>query len=274
MSSTAPNARPRWTAACPTRPGKIADQVLRRHYEDALRDLKWQHFRQARPPRPAKGRNTPAPVRSESRGSALAQADAARTAQRLHEAVILAALWSHPRLLPEFEAQLERAHIGDPDFDRVRHALLRNMGADDITAAARSEISGIALDRVFASPHVAIAPAVRAGGDDALAATCLEEEFAKLQAIHGARKELEDALADFGDAADEGLTFRLAQAAEGLARAMRSAGRQGGGDFERAANGVRLDKAERESLDSLLARIDPSRKGDAQRSQGKHLGKK
>ena len=43
---------------------------------------------------------------------------------------------------------------------------------------------------------------------------CLAEELAKLDARRGARREIEEAMEDMDGLPDEGLTWRLSQAAE------------------------------------------------------------
>jgi len=234
--------------------GQITDPGLRRHYDDDLRQLKWQAFRGQR--MAGRGRQRPgdAPLAmAETRTSALAQADAGRNAEKLREVVILAIVLKFPRLLPRFESALERADFSDRDAATLRDSILRNGAADDLGAAVREDLGAGLLDRLMSSPHLRVSPALRDPGDPAFAAMCLEGEFDKLVALGGARHELEEALADFDDRSDEGLTWRLAQAAEAMARAARPRGAQT--EFETAANGARISRAERESLDSLLSRI-------------------
>jgi DNA primase len=71
-------------------------------------------------------------------------------------------------------------------------------------------------------PHVAIAPPVRNLQDDDLAALCLAEELAKLEARRGARREIADAMEDMEGLPDEGLTWRLTKAAEARHRSDRT----------------------------------------------------
>jgi DNA primase len=60
---------------------------------------------------------------------------------------------------------------------------------------------------------------VRNRTDKEMATLCLAEEFAKLTAHRGARREIEDAVEDLDSLADEGLTWRLSQAAAARHRA-------------------------------------------------------
>ena len=75
---------------------------------------------------------------------------------------------------------------------------------------------------LLSRPHVAIAPPVRNTADDELAALCMAEEMAKLEARRGARREIEDAMEDMDGLPDEGLTWRLTQAAEARHRSDKS----------------------------------------------------
>jgi DNA primase len=55
-----------------------------------------------------------------------------------------------------------------------------------------------------------------------MARMCLAEELAKLEARRGARQEIEEAVEDLAGLVDEGLTWRLSQAAEARHRAERA----------------------------------------------------
>ena len=81
------------------------------------------------------------------------------------------------------------------------------------------------------------------------------EEFAKLTARRGARREVDDAMRDIEGLADEGLTWRLTQIAEALQ------GAETGSDedevaYETAPSGARLRRDEKSDFDALLGRID------------------
>ena len=84
---------------------------------------------------------------------------------------------------------------------------------------------------------------------------CLAEELAKLDATRGARREVEEASEEIDALADEGLTFRLSEAAKA-----RDAAARGKGEdkqlYDRADNGVLIAREEKEALDALLDEID------------------
>ncbi|OWJ80534.1 DNA primase [Haematobacter genomosp. 1] len=206
----------------------IRDPSLRRHYGEEIARLRQDLFgRGAVAPRSRFGGQSrrgkpavpvgPAPA---TRRSLLATADGVEDS--LREAVILATLLTHPALIERFEADLEATEMISPDHRALRIAILRNSQAEPegIQAKIASEAAP-ALEKLWSSSHVTIAPPIRNPGDIELAEMCLAEEFAKLDARRGARKEIEDAVEDLGGVVDEGLTWRLGRAAEAVERAGR-----------------------------------------------------
>ena len=139
----------------------------------------------------------------------------------MREAAVLATLIVHPGLIRRFEAALERLDLTG-GHNRLRAALLQqaDAGAESLRAHLSENLRG-ELDVLFAQPHVLNAPPVRDRFDIDKASMCLAEDLAKLAALRGARGELEDAVEDIGGLADEGLTWRLAQATKAVDRADR-----------------------------------------------------
>lgn len=207
---------------------RITDPSIRSHYGEDIKQLRWQLFGQ-RPraaPRTAprapfvKGQRPlegPVSATAATKGSALVSGSG-QVAEVLREAVILATLVSHPVLIPKFESALERLDLIEPAHERLRTVMLRHATAtdfhDQIQKAAFAD-----LEELLARPHVQSAPCVRNRDDRELATLCLAEEFAKLTAHRGARREIEDAVEDLDGLADEGLTWRLSQAAAARHRA-------------------------------------------------------
>ena len=200
---------------------RIADPSIRSHYTEEIRRLRASLFGPAvKPFRPwtprAKGQRVevdPQPL-SSTRASSLVRGDDA-TDEELREAVILAILITHPTLIRRFESDLERL-----DMTSEAHRTLRTTLLTTPQENLRANLQGLAaLEDLMARPHVLIAPPVRNQKDTDLALMCLAEEFAKLDARRGARREVEDAVEDLTGVADEGLTWRLAQAASARHRA-------------------------------------------------------
>jgi DNA primase len=143
---------------------------------------------------------------------------------RLREGVVLAVLALHPALLPRFEADLERLDPGAPDLAALHAALLSAPPADDAAELRAALPPGAteALDRLLARADLRVVPVIRAPGDAERAALCLSEEFARLEARRAARRETAHAMEDLAGFADEGVTWRLGQAAAALDRAGRA----------------------------------------------------
>lgn len=240
---------------------KIRDPSLLRHYGDELNRLRRTLFDGARSGRPfqkgkggfGRGRfNAPAAPMVETKASALAAAGAPFE-ETLKEAVILATLVTHPELVPDFLADLERLDTSLPEHEVVRRALVQADGG------GRDEIERLcdasALEKLFQPRHVRISPGVRSGSKADLAAMSVAEEFAKLSARRGARREIEDAMRDIDGLVDEGLTWRLSQAAEAKNLSEKS-GQEDRAQYDLGKNGARLLRDEKDSFDSLLERIN------------------
>jgi DNA primase len=97
-----------------------------------------------------------------------------------------------------------------------------------------------------------------------VAAMSVAEEFAKLSARRGARREIEDAMRDLEGLVDEGLTWRLGQAAEALNNAGRSED-DDTAEYDIGPNGARMKRDEKSAFDDLIGRImsDKGKSGSA-----------
>ena len=211
---------------------RIADASIRAHYGAEIKALRWELFGTRRPrnaaaPRPrgpgGKWPAQPAPATAAAKSSMLAAELGPEGAERLREAMIVAICAAHPALVAGFESQLERLALHAPELETLRAVMLRHCHAppDEIGNQILAE-AGAELERLRQLPHVRSAPPARAGGDATLARMCLAEELAKLQAQRAARTEIEDAVEDLSGLADEGVTWRLTQAARARHLAERS----------------------------------------------------
>jgi DNA primase len=199
---------------------RIVDPSIREHYGQDIKRLRWDLFGQK--PRAGfvmgKGRIQPEmPATPATKGSLLATGSA-QVQETLREAVILATLIIHPSLIHRFESALERLQFTHDDHHLLRGLILQHADASDIQGQINSTAAP-ALAELMARPHVLIAPPVRNNLDTELAAMCLAEELAKLDAHRGARREIAEAVAEIDGLVDEGLTWRLSQATSARNRA-------------------------------------------------------
>lgn len=246
---------------------RIADPSIRAHYGEEIKELRWQLFgtrraaatpRQNRPWTPGKPRFQPEPMPTEgTRASYLATAPAPEDA--LREAVILAALLQRPGLIARFESALERLDLASDDHNRLLNLILTHGHEPDCADLVRNDSPG-ALDRLLANPHVRINPALQPRADEDLAAACVEEALARLQADRAHRAELAEAQADVEGLADEGLTWRIGKAAEARLAATRGPQEQKTEAIV-APNGVELDREELDRARRLREQIDFTRGG-------------
>lgn len=241
---------------------QVRDPSLRRHYADEVNRLRQTLFGgdrdragttgfRARGPRFA----PPARPMTETKASALAAAGAPFEEQ-LREAVILATLVRRPSLIGNFVADLERLETSQPEHETVRQVLL---AADSTDPAEIESLCGAnALEKLMAPRHVQISPGMREEISDDMAAMSVAEEMAKLTARRGARREVEEALRDVEGLADEGLTWRLGQAAAAVNLSSRS-GQEDRAEYDLGPNGARVNRDEKSAFDALVDRINYSK---------------
>ncbi|MGB0960508.1 MAG: DNA primase, partial [Halocynthiibacter sp.] len=256
---------------------KIPDPDLRHHYGLAIKELRETLFR------PAKGgeRREWTPFQGNSKGGKFnwrkRVPDVTSSAKssllvaghvddsHVREAVVLATLIATPSVAVQFESDLERLQCGHADHRRILACLLHALHQeplDDGTALRekmQAEVGVAALEKLFSYRHVQISPAIRHPGDGELAMACVSDEIAKLEARRALVEEVEDAREDLTHLADEGVTWRLSQAAEARNRAIRSE-QEDKAVYEKAENGSLLVKEERDNFSSMIEKINFSKK--------------
>lgn len=228
---------------------RFADPAIRAHTEDAVKQLRRELFGQGRregnPRAPGgspatggagfgdrprwtrgggRGPGLPVQPSTSARQSVLASAGDGMVA-RLREDILIATLIVHPSLIERFEAQIEDMHPQGPGHGALCAALLSviDMAGPERAAALQQALAGQgdALESLMAQPHVTCAPPVQRRDDTDLAAMVLQQEFDRLAADRAIRTEVAEAAADLDGLPDEGLTWRLKQAAAARHRAER-----------------------------------------------------
>ncbi|MEM6759793.1 MAG: DNA primase [Pseudomonadota bacterium] len=241
--------------------GLIKDPSIRQHYGQEIKDLRWNLFRPQRsgPQGQARRWNAPPTPLPSTKSSVLAQTDAT---DQLREAVILAALITTPEVADEFDSGLDAMACQDPDHAHLRDLILRHAheGAEVLREKIISVLGPEPLDNLLGARHVAIVPCVRTPGDADMARMTVAEELAKLSATKGLDAEIADAMQDLEGTADEGVTWRLSEAAAAAARALR-AGQEDNTEYDRGDNGALVNRSERDAFADLMNRISFSKPG-------------
>ncbi|MGH1329815.1 MAG: DNA primase [Paracoccaceae bacterium] len=255
---------------------KIADPSIRSHYGEEIKDLRWQLFRGNRNTgggnnngagggfapqgnRPAwRPRGAPEPASPSAKLSPLAGANDTGIEDRLREAVILAACIATPQIIERFESALEMIQMSAPEHNMIRNAILASYSGPEESFFERlAQICGTeTLEKLHSLSHVRIAPPLRHPGNVEIAEMCVAEELAKLETRRGAIREISEAMADIPNLTeeDEGLAWRLKQAAEARNKATRSEN-EDKAEYDMAPNGARLNRSERNALADLLSKI-------------------
>ncbi len=240
----------------------IKDPSIRSHYGQEIKDLRWQLFRNKQSHAAKRGKggtrwsDMPKSAAATTKASALATASSEEVTEHMREAVILAALATCPATIEGFEADLERMRCSDPVHGGLRDVLLQGTQdtADGLEARIAATLGPDALEKLLSRSHVAIAPCIRHRGDIEKAQMTVAEEFAKLRAARGLDAEIAEAEEDLSGLADEGVTWRLSEAAKAAQEALRST-QDDNSEVHLADNGLKLDADEvrisRESFDSI-----------------------
>ncbi|WP_420860740.1 DNA primase [Algirhabdus cladophorae] len=245
----------------------IQDPSIRNHYGEAIKELRYQLFRGARPAyqpgakRQYVPRGTPAwkvsQPQATTKSSRLAQATGT-TDDALREAVILAVLIQNPKVLPEFAGALEDLEFSNADSAHLRDAILNLVEAGDaFKEALYDSVGGERVETLLGQSHLAIVPAIR-NPDPQTASLCVAEELAKLSAHRGHAREVSEALEDMDGLVDEGLTWRLQQAAAAL-DTTQAPENDDQASYDIGANGAKVAKTERDALNALLDGISFSK---------------
>ncbi len=221
--------------------GRIQDHGLRRHYGDAIAELRRALFRpqaQARGPwTPRRGFAEAQLPLAETRASALGSGTLGEDDLRI--AMIVATLCRYPALIPEFETELDRLAPRDPNQTALIDHLLTTHALDEPDLSEELTEKGLAqpLENLKQTGHLRISPILVGPVDQEKASRCLVEEFAKIAARRRVQAEMVEALEDLDAApeADPGLSRRLNQAVQARLRADRPSGGDGGDASEDTA---------------------------------------
>ena len=142
---------------------------------------------------------------------------------RVREGAILLGCICHPGLVPRFEDRLERLSFVCPDLELIRAALLSCLAeTPDSESPVSAQLAGLMTARLGHDPLAALLsigqlranPHFGPAADPERAASAIDEELGRHAAQLGATEEIREAEQALAGSADEGLTWRLRQAAD------------------------------------------------------------
>jgi DNA primase len=234
---------------------QIQDTGLRRHYGDAIKELRYTLFRPNRGSFSGSWKGKARAHALTSTKSSMLAAAPEDMSIKLHQGVILAGLIKVPELIPVFLDDLADMQCSDGDFDRLRQSVMGAVGHETLEEDLRETYGNDVLEALFGLPHVAISPAMRSVTDVERVEMTIAEGFAKITALRGVEQEVSEAIEYGSDAfEDDRILWRLGQAALQKEHAQRPQ-QADKAIYEVGENGVRIDKKERDALDALLGAI-------------------
>jgi len=211
---------------------KIADPNLRGHYEAAIRERRYALFRpQAQsgrigPFKGPRGKGIPAKASAGARASLLARQAAEDT--RVRESAILFGCLNHPKLAERYESELERCQFLCPDLRDIAHAILAALhdpkAMQNHAALVQHVQTTLGHDPMAKLQNVGQVrdnPYLQTSAPTDHAAQAILEDLTRQAATLGMLAEVREAEQELGGVADEGLTWRLAQAAKARDKAQR-----------------------------------------------------
>jgi len=217
---------------------KIQDKSIRHHYGQAIKELRYQLFTPANRQNQGGfspsggygkpwGKKAPEMASSGTKSSLLATDEGA---SRIRESVILAAAIRNPQAALTHETKLEKCPIMTPDLVEIMNALLANLHGDLSKTDTHQSFDDVLaqslgyspLDRLLNLKPLSNHPYLGEGVNSDLTQRTLEEELEKHSALIGASKEIKEAEQDLTGLVDEGLTWRLKQAADAKGKATRA----------------------------------------------------
>ncbi|WP_194096631.1 DNA primase [Marivivens aquimaris] len=252
----------------------IRDPSLRRHYGDAIAELRADLFQTRRNDTPRfdaggggqrrqwqpRGKFAPSMATAGTKASELATGTADENLMR--ETVILAIFVANLDQVEAFEERLERMECYNPENGRLRDALLRTIGEHEPKSVLEEQIGIHALENLMGQRHIAITPAIRRNGDRDLVRNSLIEEMDKLFARRGHEIEMAEAVEEFAaiEEGDEGVTWRIGKAALAVDPTTRREV-EDTTEVVIADNGLALSKDERDMFRKLIETLGTGSEG-------------
>ena len=247
---------------------KIRDKSIRHHYGQAIKELRYKLFAPINnglnPLNKSRslgysqvwGKKPKLMASANTKSSMLAiQSD--ETNWRLRESLILASAIKNQSAALKNESALERCPITTPDLVGIMNAILINLHikktdagmSDSFEKNIQNSLGYSPIDKLMKLKPLKKHPYLKNNTDPDLIQQTLEEELAKHVALIGAQNEIKEAEQDLTGLVDEGLTWRLQQAAMAKTKATRAIEEE---DSETDENSLEMSKNLQNMLDNQI----------------------
>jgi|TARA_B110000908_G_scaffold332_1_gene435 DNA primase len=247
---------------------KIRDKSIRHHYGQAIKELRYKLFAPINnglnPLNKSRslgysqvwGKKPKLMASANTKSSMLAiQSD--ETNWRLRESLILASAIKNQSAALKNESALERCPITTPDLVGIMNAILINLHikktdagmSDSFEENIQNSLGYSPIDKLMKLKPLKKHPYLKNNTDPDLIQQTLEEELAKHVALIGAQNEIKEAEQDLTGLVDEGLTWRLQQAAMAKTKATRAIEEE---DSETDENSLEMSKNLQNMLDNQI----------------------
>ena len=247
---------------------KIRDKSIRHHYGQAIKELRYKLFAPINnglnPLNKSRslgysqvwGKKPKLMASANTKSSMLAiQSD--ETNWRLRESLILASAIKNQSAALKNESALERCPITTPDLVEIMNAILINLHikktdagmSDGFEENIQNSLGYSPIDKLMKLKPLKKHPYLKNNTDPDLIQLTLEEELAKHVALIGAQNEIKEAEQDLTGLVDEGLTWRLQQAAMAKTKATRAIEEE---DSETDENSLEMSKNLQNMLDNQI----------------------
>ena len=247
---------------------KIRDKSIRHHYGQAIKELRYKLFAPINnglnPLNKSRslgysqvwGKKLKLMASANTKSSMLAiQSD--ETNWRLRESLILASAIKNQSAALKNESALERCPITTPDLVGIMNAILINLHikktdagmSDSFEENIQNSLGYSPIDKLMKLKPLKKHPYLKNNTDPDLIQQTLEEELAKHVALIGAQNEIKEAEQDLTGLVDEGLTWRLQQAAMAKTKATRAIEEE---DSETDENSLEMSKNLQNMLDNQI----------------------
>ena len=242
----------------------IKDAGLRRYYENALRDKRWEFFRSgsnAKKYSSGLGRaNQRSAATPTAKSSSLAASDVF-SAENLREAVIIAALINCPQAVRAILDDLQAFEFQNSTYEEILRLLCeftpkhRQEAEAKISKLLGSEI----LDNLWSENFVNVAPCMKQPQNIEMTCNTVKAELRKLANTRGLQAELAEVAEDSDQEIDETNIWRITRAAEAKQKAL-FPDLDDRNIYHRASNGVRISRFEKDGFEKVLSEIMFSKK--------------